>query len=397
MKQKILTRTVIILSLVSLFTDIASEMLYPILPMYLASVGFSAPLIGLLEGLAEAVAGFSKGYFGRQSDLRKQRTPFVRTGYTLSAVAKPLMAVWTAPLWVFSARTMDRLGKGIRTGARDAILSAEATPGTKARVFGFHRSLDTLGAVIGPLAALLFLQAFPAQYRSLFLWSAIPGLCAAACIMLIKERSDGKERPDTRPNRFFDFLRYWPAAPAPYRALVRGLLLFALINSSDIFLLMMAKHRGLSDAATIGVYVFYNTIYAFASYPAGKLADGFGLRKMYVTGLFLFGVAYGMMAMTASFAGFFSAFFIYGLYAAANESVAKAWITNICPKEEAATAIGFYTGIQSVAALLASTIAGIIWYLWTPSAVLGASALGALLLVCYFIFFVPSGESHARA
>src|SRR5437879_3507198 len=146
----LISRTVWMLSLVSLFTDMASEMLYPVMPVFLKSIGFSVVLIGLLEGMAEATAGLSKGYFGKLSDARGERVPFVRWGYLLSAISKPLMAASIFPLWIFLARTMDRLGKGVRTGARDAILSVEATPETKARVFGVHRAMDTAGAFIGP-------------------------------------------------------------------------------------------------------------------------------------------------------------------------------------------------------------------------------------------------------
>ena len=153
MKARILTRTVLLVSFVSLFTDVASEMLYPVMPVYLKSIGFSIMLIGILEGVAEAVAGLSKGYFGQRSDLMRKRVPFVRAGYTLSAFSKPMMALFTFPWWIFLARTIDRFGKGIRTGARDAILSDETTPEHKGKVFGFHRSLDTVGAAIGPILA----------------------------------------------------------------------------------------------------------------------------------------------------------------------------------------------------------------------------------------------------
>jgi MFS family permease len=163
--RSILTRTVLLVSFVSFFTDIASEMLYPVMPVYLQSIGFSVLLIGILEGMAEATAGLSKGYFGNYSDKLGSRVPFVRWGYTLSAISKPLMAVFTFPLWVFFARTLDRLGKGVRTGARDAILSDESTKENKGKVFGFHRALDTAGAAIGPLAALVFLYYYPAQYQ----------------------------------------------------------------------------------------------------------------------------------------------------------------------------------------------------------------------------------------
>src|SRR6476620_12652292 len=153
--KKIITRTILVLSLVSLFTDISSEMLYPIMPLFLQSIGFSTVLIGILEGFAEAVAGLSKVYFGRVSDEVGKRMPFVRLGYLLSAVSKPMMAAFVFPSWIFSARTLDHLGKGIRTGARDALLSDESSSEHKGTVFGFHRAMDTAGAAIGPLMALI--------------------------------------------------------------------------------------------------------------------------------------------------------------------------------------------------------------------------------------------------
>jgi len=163
--MKHITRTVWILSLISLLTDTASEMLYPIMPIYLKSIGFSIVTIGILEGFAEAIAGLSKGYFGKLSDNLGRRVPFVQVGYALSSISKPMMAVFTYPLWIFFARTIDRIGKGIRTGARDAILSDEATPETKGKVFGFHRSMDTLGAAIGPTFALIYLIYHPQDYN----------------------------------------------------------------------------------------------------------------------------------------------------------------------------------------------------------------------------------------
>ena len=164
--MKYITRTVWVLSLVSLFTDAASEMLYPIMPIYLKSIGFSIVLIGILEGFAEATAGFSKGYFGKLSDNAGKRIPFVQIGYAFSAISKPMMAIFIYPIWIFFARTIDRFGKGIRTGARDALLSDEATSETKGQVFGFHRSMDTLGAVIGPSLALIYLYFYPQDYKT---------------------------------------------------------------------------------------------------------------------------------------------------------------------------------------------------------------------------------------
>src|SRR5689334_16600684 len=174
--MKIITRTVWILSIVSLFADVASEMLYPVIPVYLQQIGFSVLWIGILEGLANFTSGISKGYFGKLSDDKGRRLPFVKLGYFLSALSKPMLAVMTWPLWIFFARTLDRLGKGIRTAARDAILSNEATISTKARVFTFHRAWDTVGACLGPLISLIILSFYPLSYRTIFYLAFIPGL-----------------------------------------------------------------------------------------------------------------------------------------------------------------------------------------------------------------------------
>lgn len=206
-----LTRAVWLLSLISLFTDLASEMLYPIMPLYLQSIGFSVFFIGLLEGVAEAVTCLSKGYFGQWSDRLGRRVPFVRWGYGLSALSKPLLAVLATPAWVLLARTVDRVGKGLRTGARDALLSDEATPENKAKVFGFHRSMDTLGAVLGPTAALLWLAARPGQFRPLFLWAFVPGLLAVAFTLRLGERPAAPLPRPVRP--FWASFSYWRGAP----------------------------------------------------------------------------------------------------------------------------------------------------------------------------------------
>ncbi len=187
-------------------------MLYPIMPIYLKSIGFSIMLIGILEGVAEATAGLSKGYFGKLSDNSGKRVPFVQIGYALSAISKPMMALFVYPLWIFFARNIDRFGKGIRTGARDAILSDEATPATKGKVFGFHRSMDTLGAVLGPALALLYLYYHPQDYKTLFYIAFIPGLLAVAASFYLKDKRETTAKKKT-PTPFFSFLHYWKESP----------------------------------------------------------------------------------------------------------------------------------------------------------------------------------------
>lgn len=378
----ILSRTVVLLGVVSLFTDIASEMLYPVMPLYLESIGFSIAGIGILEGIAAATAGLSKGYFGQWSDRLGRRLPFVQLGYGISALAKPLMAAFTLPAWVLFARTAERLGKGIRTGARDALLSNEATPASKARVFGFHRAMDTTGAAIGPFLALVFLWWYPGQYRLLFLLAVVPGLLAIAATFLLKERP----LPGTAKNRpgLLQFFAYFRTATPQYRRLLIGLTAFALINSSDLFLLLLLKDLGLSDTALIGWYIFYNLIYAVAAYPFGSLADRYSPKRVFIGGLLVFALVYGCLPLASApwmFAGLFA---LYGLYAAATEGVAKAWISRVSPENEMGTATGTYGAFESLAALFASSVAGLVWLAFGPAVLFVGTALLTVLLVGYF-------------
>ena len=376
--------------MVSLLTDAASEMLYPIMPIYLKSIGFSIALIGILEGVAEATAGLSKGYFGKLSDISGRRVPFVQLGYTLSTISKPMMAMFTYPLWIFFARTIDRFGKGIRTGARDALLSDEATPETKGKVFGFHRSMDTMGAVIGPLFALLFLYFYPQDYRTLFYIAFIPGMLAVLTSFYLREKTilDHKIKVATP---FFSFLHYWKTSPSEYRKVVLGLLVFTLFNSSDIFLLLQAKQSGLDDTTVIGVYIFYNLIYALFALPAGILADKVGLKTIFIIGLGLFAVVYIGMAFNKNLYIYFGLFFLYGMYAAATEGISKAWISNITSQKDTATAIGTYSGLQSICTMMASSLTGILWYQFGAATAFISTATVTVLVIVYFMTMVKIG------
>lgn len=389
MTMKIITRTVWILSLVSLFTDVASEMLYPVMPVYLKEIGFSILLIGILEGFAEATAGLSKSYFGKLSDVSGKRLPFVQLGYLLSAISKPMMAMFIYPLWIFFSRTTDRLGKGLRTGARDAMLSDEATPQTKGRVFGLHRAMDTLGAVLGPGVALIYLYFYPGNYTMLFYIAFIPGIIAISFTFFIKERNRNRVKTDLKSVSFFSFVFYWKESPQAYKKLVIGLLAFTFINSSDVFLLLKVKDAGLDDASVIGVYIFYNLVYAVAAYPIGRLSDHIGFKKTFISGLILFAFVYLGMAMANHLYLFFILFFLYGLYAAATESIAKAWISNISDKKDTATAIGTYTGFQSVFTMMASALAGWIWFAFGAQATFLFSGIITLLIILYVVLIIP--------
>jgi MFS family permease len=392
--MKYITKTVWTLSLVSLFTDTASEMLYPIMPIYLKTIGFSIVLIGLLEGVAEATAGLSKGYFGKLSDNSGKRVPFVQIGYSLSAISKPMMAIFVYPIWIFFARTIDRFGKGIRTGARDAILSDEATPETKGKIFGFHRSMDTLGAVLGPSLALLYLYFYPHDYKTLFFIAFIPGVLAVISTFFLKEKTEKiiYKKPSTS---IFSVFGYWKESPPSYRKVLVGLLVFTLFNSSDVFLILKAKQTGLDDTQVIGLYIFYNLIYALSSFPIGILADKVGLRKIFIFGLLLFVIVYLGMGITNNLYVLLGLFFLYGIYAAATEGISKAWISNITEKKDTATAIGTYAGFQSICTMLASSFAGLIWYTYGASTTFIISAITTFLVVLYFTFYTKLGKGKA--
>jgi MFS family permease len=384
--KKIFTRSILLLGFVSLFTDISSEMLYPVMPVYLKSIGYSAIWIGILEGIAEATAGLSKVYFGKLSDASGRRMPFVQLGYFMSSVSKPLLILFVHPIWILACRVTDRLGKGIRTGARDAVLSDECEPENRGKVFGFHRAMDTVGAALGPICALAWLWFHPGDYKTLFLAAVIPALIGVGCAFFVKEKKTDAPPVLKKEKGLFLFLFYWKQSGPEFKKLAGGLIFFALFNSSDMFLLLMAKQHGLSDQQMILAYVFYNLVYACFSLPMGMLADKFGMKLSLCVGFFFFGITYVGMALTHDVVVIFLLFFVYGLYAAATEGISKAWASKLVPKTETATAIGFIAGTTSVAMLVASSLTGLAWVTAGATTALLISAGAAFLSFLYFCF-----------
>ena len=382
-KAKIITRTILLVSLISFFNDISSEMLYPIMPVYLRSIGFSVLLIGILEGIAELTAGLSKGYFGSLSDSKGIRLPFIQLGYILNAISKPMMALLTHPLWIFTARTSDRLGKGLRTGARDAMLSDETTPENKGKVFGFHRGFDTLGASVGPFVALIYLYFYPQQYKWLFLIAFLPGLCSIIITFFIKEK---KREPNksVRKVNFFSYISYWKVSTHAYKVLIIGLLAYTFFNSSDAFLLLSLKSKNMSDTHMIGFYIYYNLIFALMAYPLGMIGDKIGLKRTLIFGLLLFSLSYFAIGFAFQWWHYVLIFFIYGIYAAATDGISKALISNISKRTDTATAIGFYTSFASVFAFLASSVGGLL-FLFNPKIMFLFSGAGVLMVVIFFV------------
>ncbi len=376
-------RTVWVLALVSFFTDISSETLFPVLPLFFQSIGFTGLMIGVLEGMAEAAAGLSKIYFGLWSDRLGQRLAFVRVGYVLSAIAKPMLAVSAWAPWIFFSRMVDRLGKGIRTAPRDALLSEASAHEHRATVFGFHRAWDTAGALLGPILALLYLQKFPGQYVSLFLLAFLPALLSVLLTSLLREkRTEGR----TASVAFSALWRFWKLAPPAFRTLVAPLLLFAAFNSSGAFLLLRAAQVTGSDAGAIAAYIVYNGVYALSAWPIGFLADRLGKLRILLAGMLLFSTVYGGMAMADTSAEVFFLFGLYGIYAAATEGVTKALISTIIPRDQTAGALGFYAGWQSICLLIASAVAGLVWTAVDPAAALLLGAAGTLVAALWLWF-----------
>lgn len=351
-----LPKQVVIISLVSLFTDMASEMLYPITPIFLSSVlGASMAVVGLIEGLAEVTAGLLKGYFGILSDKLGRRSIFVVLGYTLSAVSKPLPGILPNTLTVLAARVTDRIGKGVRTAPRDALL-ASYSENSSGAVFGFHRAMDTLGAVIGPLLALLMLNFLKFDYQTIFIIAFLPSLIAVVFSFYVKDR-----KVEQHSYQKHALIGFWKSSPKQYKILFVLITIFSLVNSSDVFLILKSKNISGSDTIAISGYIFYNIIYAVSSYPIGILSDRIGKKKVFIIGLLIFSAVYFGFASLNSFAFIWILFALYGFYASSTEGVLKAWVSDLVTDQSRGSAIGLITMSSSISMMLGSILAGFLW------------------------------------
>ncbi len=381
---KQITKSVWVLSFISLFNDFSSEMLYPILPLYFAQIGYGSLFIGFLEGIAECIGGLLKIYSGSLSDAFQKRLPFIQTGYALSILSRPLMGFFSNFGAILSARILDKIGKGIRTGARDALLADESNEKNSAEVFGFHRSMDTLGAVFGPLVALLFLYFYPENYKGIFLFTLIPGVIAIFFTFLIKEKKRTQEKIKLN---FKDHFSYYKKAPQFYKKFISIFLLFALVNSSDMFLLLQAKEKGIDEKNIILLYLIFNLSFALFAFPIGKLADKFGKQKMLLISLAIFSITYLLFPFAATFSNFILLFSIYGLFYAFNQGVFKAKIVALVAANEKSSAIGLYDGLNSFALLFSNFIGGLIWYKFGSTLFFLYTGIITFLVFLFLIFF----------
>ena len=353
---KKIPKQVVFLGLISLFTDMASEMLYPITPIFLASVlGASMVSVGVIEGLAEITAGFLKGYFGFLSDKLGKRSMFVVGGYSISALSKPLPGIFPYIFIVLISRVTDRIGKGIRTAPRDALLAGYSNSNTGA-IFGFHRGMDTLGAVLGPLIALLLLRIYNYDYKLIFIIAFIPSLIAVTFTFFIKDK-----KVEIKERKKLQYIAFWEESPQTYKTLVILITIFSLVNSSDVFLILKSRNISHSDIIAILGYVFYNLIYAGSSYPAGLISDRIGKKKIYILGLLIFSAVYFGFASSENFVLTWILFAFYGIYAASTEGILKAWVSDLVAYEKVASAVGLITMLSSIAMFLGSILTGFLW------------------------------------
>ncbi len=377
-------QNVFIAGLVSFFMDVSSEMIYPLVPLFLANVlGVNKSVIGLIEGIAESTASLLKVFSGWFSDRIGNRKWLMAAGYGISTLSRPIVALATGWHHVMGSRFMDRFGKGVRTAPRDAII-AESTEKTHlGRAFGFHRSMDTMGAVIGPALAFFLLGIFSNNYRWVFWLSMIPGAIAVLLIILfIKEKKQAIKMPSERPKltlKHFDW---------KFKFFVAIATLFALGNSSDVFLILRAQQIGISALMIPVVYLMFNLIYSLSAIPAGIAADRFGRKRVILIGFILFAMLYYGFAVAKDTSTIWLLFGFYGLFMGLTEGIQKAFLATIIPPDFKATAFGVYNTAIGLAMFPASFIGGWLWDKISPSATFYFGSITASLSAGFFIIFI---------
>ncbi len=374
-------KNVFILGVVSLFNDISSEMIYPIVPIFLTSVlGVPVSVVGLIEGIAEGTASLMKFLAGYLSDKVQKRKIFVVFGYSFSSVAKLLIALAQSWGFVLFARFIDRFGKGVRTSARDALLLQSTNQQNRGFLFGFHRALDSAGAVIGPLLALVLLSVLSSNMRLIFLIAFIPGAIGVLLLVFfVKERKEEFSKK-------LDFHFNWKTIDQRFLFFLLVSVIFSLGNSSDAFLILRAKALGGTTIFAVLVYVLYNLSQTIFATPAGKLADKFGAKNIYSVGLVVFSLVYLLFGLVQNPSFFWLLFPLYGIYIAATDGVSKAYVSEFMKQEQSGTYFGLYqTGI-AIASFLASFIGGLLWTAVSPSATFFYGSIAAAL--AFFILLL---------
>jgi MFS family permease len=388
-----LSRTTFLLTFASLFSDISTEMLYPVLPVFLTQMlGATGSIVGLVDGFAQAAQNIVQGLSGTLSDRMQRRKPVALAGYFLAAISKPLMGLATVWQVVFGARLLDRLGAGARSAPRDALIAASVAPEHRGRAFGLEGVGDNAGAFLGPLVTLFLLYAVHFDIRSMFYLAVVPGLLAFALVVLVKEPRAAvaaKAKIDVSPRQF----------PVTYRKYLLVIALFSLGNSSNAFLILRTQDIGASLEDTILIYAAFNLVAALISYPAGSLTDRWGGRNVLFAAFGIFLIGYLGFAMTQNVAVVAALFVFYGLYQGIFRTAGKALASSFVSDRLRASGIGWYNTTVGLLQLVASVAGGLLWDRVGHAAVFYYGAFFAAVGMVALIWLVPvnRGSRHGAA
>jgi len=396
-----LSRPVWLLGWVSFFTDMATEMIYPLLPLFLTrTLGGSAMSIGVIAGVAEAANSALKIVSGWLTDRSGQPKKLVLAGYGVSSAVRPLIGLVTAWPQVLALRFTDRLGKGIRSSPRDAMLARFAPDGKRGRVYGFHRAMDHAGAVAGPIIATVYLYYYPEAYRSLFAWTLVPGIIV---ILLILRLPNTSSRDQVLPAEPDDAVPPKPrrgegGLPTRFYLAMSVIFLFALGNASDAFILLRLNDLGVAPVWIPLLWSALHVVKMTASVIGGALSDRLGRRNVIIVGYLWYAAIYAAFAWTTSLGILIAVFLAYGIYFGFTEGVEKAWVADMAPAESRGMAFGVYNAALGLGGLAASLIFGVIWTRVSPSAAFltGACLALAASLLLYLAFSHAKNSRHQR-
>jgi len=378
-----LTTNSFLLALTSLFADVSSEMLYPILPIFLTqTLKASGSIVGIVEGVAETTQNLVQGVSGWFSDKTKKYKAIALTGYILAALSKPFIGLATAWPLVLLFRFTERLGTGIRSAPRDALIAGSADPENRGKAFGIEGFGDNLGAFIGPLLAILFIFSLHQSLPTIFYLAVIPGLLAVGMILSVKEKPNGIPAKTS-------IARGFRAFPPMFKRYLLAAALFGIGNSSNAFLILQAKSLGISFMGTIFIYAAFNLVAALISYPAGRLSDNIGRKNILLLALVIFLITYAGFACLGSLWIIAALFCLYGLYQGIYRSVGKAIAADLSPAGLKASGLGWYATTVGLTGLFASIVAGVLWDKVGHSAVFVFGAIFALAGIIAFAFLIP--------
>ena len=388
-----LPKGILVLGLVSFFTDISSEMIYPLLPLFLSSVlGAGALALGLIEGIAESTASFFKVLSGYSTDRTERRKPFIIAGYGISGLVRPLIAFAAGWPFVLVMRFLDRMGKGIRTAPRDALVADITQQGQRGVAFGLHRAMDHAGAVAGPLAAAALLGFAALSIRHVFLLAAIPSVLVMAIILFFVKESAPKSAKALAPLNIYS---QWKDLGRSFKYFLAAMFLFTLGNSTDAFLILRLSNAGISASHIAILWSAHNVIKMISTYTGGRLADGFGSRKLIISGWIFYALIYAAFAFIRTPNVLIAIFLLYGVYFGLSEPAEKSLVADTVAPNLRGTAFGCYHFIVGLGALPASIVFGFLWQtVSAEAAFLTGAALAVAASTLMFLSRKPEVKSR---